>query len=239
MRPAAQQPREHVSAGVAAGPGARSQVRDVCAAHQAPPDERRFDLELASLVLDGLGARCTDRPSLAALSRVLGDDASAAPASSPASRGAFEQLQRQPHCAGIGGGSRGWLRTGHGPEQYHGPINHDTVTVRCDRMGIELSRVGQEKYYRPGNTLEYEGGGGGGGSRTTIMVMGGRTSPTEPPSNTKAIGRNLCGTTKGPCITLTAAFDIEEGSPMASRSMTPHHRPVMIHRRPAPEQSVQ
>ena len=42
---------------------------------------------------------------------------------------------------GIGGGSRGWLRTGHGRERYHGPMNHDTVTVRCDRMGIELSRV--------------------------------------------------------------------------------------------------
>ena len=50
--------------------------------------------------------------------------------------GALEQLQRKPHCAGIGGGSRGWLRTGHGRERYHGPTNHDTVTVRCDRMGI-------------------------------------------------------------------------------------------------------
>ena len=67
---------------------------------------------------------------------VLGDDASAAPASSPASCGALEQLQRKPHCAGIGGGSRGWLRAGHGREKYHDPMNHDTVTVRCDRMGI-------------------------------------------------------------------------------------------------------
>ena len=33
-------------------------------------------------------------------------------------------------------GSRGWLRTGHGREQYRGQMNHDTVTVRCDRMGI-------------------------------------------------------------------------------------------------------
>ena len=63
----------------------------------------------------------------AALSRVLDDDAPAAPASSPASRGVLEQLQRKPHRAGIGGGSRGWLRTGHGHEQYHEPMNHDTV----------------------------------------------------------------------------------------------------------------
>ena len=69
-------------------------------------------------------------------SSVLGDDASGAPASSPASCGALEQLQRKPYCAGIGGGSRGWLRAGHGREKYHDPINHDTVTVRCDRMGI-------------------------------------------------------------------------------------------------------
>ena len=90
----------------------------------------------AGVVLDGLGARCADRPGLAALSRVLGDDALAAPASSPASRSALEQLQRKPHCAEIGGGSRGWLRIGHGRERYHEHMNHDTVTVRCDRMRI-------------------------------------------------------------------------------------------------------
>ena len=55
------------------------------------------DFELAGVVLDRLGARCADRPSLTALSRVLRDDASAAPASSPASRGALEQLQRKPY----------------------------------------------------------------------------------------------------------------------------------------------
>ena len=60
----------------------------------------------------------------------------AAPASSPPARGALDQLQRKPHCAGIGGGSRRWLRTGHGRERYHGPMNRDTVTVKCDRMGI-------------------------------------------------------------------------------------------------------
>ena len=104
--------------------------------HQASPDERRCDLELAGVVLDRLGARCADRPGLTALSRVLGDDASAAPASSPAPRGALEQLQRKPHRAGIAGGSRGWFRTGHGREQYDEPINRDTVTVRCFRSGI-------------------------------------------------------------------------------------------------------
>ena len=77
----------------------------VCPAHQASPEECWCDLELAGVVLDRLGARCADRPGLTALSRVLGDDASAAPASSPAPRGALEQRQRKPHCAGIGGGS--------------------------------------------------------------------------------------------------------------------------------------
>ena len=134
--PAAQQPREHVSADVAAGPGARSQARDVCPAHQASSQERRSDLELVGVVLDGLNAWCADRPSLTALSRVLGDDASAAPASSPASRDALEQLQRKPHRTGIGGGSRGWFRIGHGRERYHEPINHDTVTVRCSHSQI-------------------------------------------------------------------------------------------------------
>ena len=138
--PAAQDPREHVSAGVSAGPGACSQVGDVCLAHHALPEQCGCDLELAGLILDGLGARCADRPGLTALSRVLGDDVSAAPASSPTARGALEQLQRKPHCAGIGGGSRGWLRTGHGRERYHGPTNHDTVTVRCDRMDIDRDR---------------------------------------------------------------------------------------------------
>ena len=128
---AAHKPREHVSAGVGAGPGACSQVRDVGPAHQASPDERRCDLELAGLVLDGLGTRCAHRPSLTALSRVLGDDASAAPASSPASRGALEQLQRKPHCTGISRGSRGWLRIGHGREPYHPTMNRDTITTRC------------------------------------------------------------------------------------------------------------
>jgi len=117
---AAQQPREHVSAGVAAGPSARAQVCDVSPAHQTSPEERRFDLDLVGVVLDGLNAWCAHRPGLAALSRVLGDDASAAPASSPASRGALEQLQRQPHRAGISD-PRGWLRIGHGRERYHGP----------------------------------------------------------------------------------------------------------------------
>ena len=133
---AAQDSREHVSAGVSAGSGACSQVGDVCLAHHALPEQCWCDLELAGLVLDGLGARCADRPGLTALSRVLGDDVSAASASSPTARGALEQLQRKPHCAGIGGDSRGWLRTGHGRERYHGPTNHDTVTVRCDRMRI-------------------------------------------------------------------------------------------------------
>ena len=50
--------------------------------------------------------------------------------------GALEQLQRKPHCAGIVAGTRGWLRAGHGREQYRDPMNHDTVTVRCDRMAI-------------------------------------------------------------------------------------------------------
>ena len=68
------------------------QVRDVGPAHQASPQEHRCDLELAGLVLDGLGARCAERPSLTALSRVLGDDASAAPASSSTARGALEHL---------------------------------------------------------------------------------------------------------------------------------------------------
>ena len=134
--PAAQEPREHVSAGVGACAGARSQLSDVCPAYQASPEECWCDLELADVVLDGLGARCADRPGLIALSRVLGDDASAAPASSPASRGALEQLQRKPYRAGISGGSRRWFRTGHGRERYHEPMNRDTVTVRCDRMGI-------------------------------------------------------------------------------------------------------
>ena len=74
--PAAQDPREHVSAGVGAGPGACSQVGDVCPAHQASPEQCWCDLELA-VVLDGPGARCADRPGLTAFSRVLGDDASA------------------------------------------------------------------------------------------------------------------------------------------------------------------
>ena len=111
-------------------------MSDVCPAYQASPGECWCDLEPAGVVLDGLGARCADRPGLAAFSCVLGDDASAAPASSPASRGALEQLQRKPHRAGIGGGSRRWFRTGHGREQYHDSMNHDTVIVRCDRMGI-------------------------------------------------------------------------------------------------------
>ena len=37
---------------------------------------------------------------------------------------------------GIGGGSRGWLWTGHGRNQDHDSMSHDTVTVRCDRIGI-------------------------------------------------------------------------------------------------------
>ena len=73
-------------------------------------------------------------------SRVLGDDVSAAPAPSPASRGALEQLQRNPHWAGVGGGSRGWLRTGHGRLRYHGSLNHDTVTVRCERDAHSVKR---------------------------------------------------------------------------------------------------
>ena len=133
MAPAAQQPREHVSAGVAAGPSARSQVRDVGPAHQTSPEECRSDLDLVGVVLDGLSAWCAHRPGLAALSRVLGDDASAAPTSSPASRGALEQLQRQPHRAGIDASSRRWFRIGHGREQYYGPTNHDAVTVRSSR----------------------------------------------------------------------------------------------------------
>ena len=48
--PAAQPPREHVSAGVDADPRARSQLRDVCPAHQASPDERRLDFDLAGLL---------------------------------------------------------------------------------------------------------------------------------------------------------------------------------------------
>ena len=51
-------------------------------------------------------------------------------------RGALEQLQGKPHRAGIGSGSRRWFRTGHSREQYHEPMSRDTVTVRCDRMGI-------------------------------------------------------------------------------------------------------
>ena len=98
--------------------------------------QHRPDLELASVVLDGLGARCADRPGLTALSRVLGNDAAAAPAPSPASRGALEQLQRKPQRTGIGGDSRGWLAVGHGRGRYHGPLNHGTVTVRSSRMGI-------------------------------------------------------------------------------------------------------
>ena len=134
--PTTQQPREHVSAGVAAGPGTCSQVYGVGPAYQTPLDERWFDLELAGVVLNGLCARRADRPGLAALSCILGDDASAAPTSSPASRGALEQIQCQPHRAGIGAGSRRWLQIGHGREQYHGPENHDTVTVRFSRMEI-------------------------------------------------------------------------------------------------------
>ena len=91
-------------------------------------------ISIVGVVLDGLGARGADRPGLTALSRVLGDDVSAAPASSPTARGALKQLQRKSYRAGIGGGSRRWFRTGHGREQHHGPANHDTVTVRCDRM---------------------------------------------------------------------------------------------------------
>ena len=75
--PAAQEPREHVSAGVTAGPEACSQVGDVCPAHQASPEECRCDLEPADLVLDHLGARCADRPGLTEIARVLGNDASA------------------------------------------------------------------------------------------------------------------------------------------------------------------
>ena len=94
------------------------------------------DLDLMGVVLDGLSAWCADRPGLTALSRVLDDDTSAA----PAPRSALEQLQRKPHRAGIGG-SRRWLRVGHGNERYHGPMIHDTVTVRSDCMRIELSRT--------------------------------------------------------------------------------------------------
>ena len=148
MALAAQQPREHVSAGVTAGPGARSQVRDVGPAHQTSPEERRSDLELVGVVLDGLSACCTHRPGLAALSRVLGDDASAAPASSPATRGALEQLQRKPHRAGIVAGLNGWFRTGHGREQHHEPMNHDTFTVRCSKIVI-LDHLSLDRSPRP------------------------------------------------------------------------------------------
>ena len=65
----------------APGPGARSQVRDVGPAHQTSPEERRSDLDLVGVVLDGLSAWCAHRLGLAALSRVFGDDASAAPGS--------------------------------------------------------------------------------------------------------------------------------------------------------------
>ena len=42
----------------------------------------------------------------------------------------------------IGGGSRRWFRTWHGREQYHEPMNHDTVTVQCDRIGICIRCLG-------------------------------------------------------------------------------------------------
>ena len=68
---------------------------------------------------------------LAVLSHVLEEDASVAP---PSFRGVLEQLQRKPHRAGIGVSSHGWFRTGHDREQYHEPMNHDVLTVRCDRI---------------------------------------------------------------------------------------------------------
>lgn len=81
--------------------------------------------------------RCADRLRLLALSRVLGDDAPAAPTPSPASCGAPpEQLQRELHHARLSGGTRRWLRIGHGRKRYHEPVNDDAVTVRCSRSRI-------------------------------------------------------------------------------------------------------
>ena len=134
--PGAQQPREHISAGVAAvWAPARRWAMSVRHTRHLRMSAGAIS-GLAGVVLDGPGARRADRPSLTAFSRVLGDDASASPVSSPTGRGALEQLQRKPHRAGIGGDSRRWFRTGHSRERYHEPMNRDMVTVRCDRMGI-------------------------------------------------------------------------------------------------------
>ena len=53
-------PPERVSACVAACTGASPAMSDQVLTDQAAPDERRCDLELSGLVLDGLDARPTD-----------------------------------------------------------------------------------------------------------------------------------------------------------------------------------
>ena len=107
--PTAREPRERVSAGVAAGPGACSQVRDICPARRVSPGGYRCDLEPAGLILDGLDTRCVDRPSLPVLSHVLDD--------------AARQRRHRRRCPAVrpsrsGGDSRGWSPTGHGRERY-------------------------------------------------------------------------------------------------------------------------
>ena len=123
----AQQPREHVSASVAAGPGVRLQVDNVCPAHQASSDECQCDLDLAGFVLDGLGARCADRPGLTALSRVLGT-AGIVAAGRSAVRSSNSSASRTVR------GSAATLADGSGPDMaVNGITSRGTVTrLRSD-----------------------------------------------------------------------------------------------------------
>ena len=102
------------------------QVCNVCPAHQALTDEHRCDLEAPGLVLDRLAARYADLLGLPTHSRVLGDDALAAPVSPPPVHGALQQIQRNPTVRG----SAATVANDCGPtitKRYHNPMNHHTA----------------------------------------------------------------------------------------------------------------
>ena len=73
-------------------------VSEQLSAHEAPADEGWRDFRLAGVVLDGVGARCADRPGGASLACILDDGLAASSAPSPASGGALEELAPRPRA---------------------------------------------------------------------------------------------------------------------------------------------
>ena len=102
MSVASQDPRERIAAWVGAGLDAAPAVAEQCAAHQAAPDERGLDRELARVARDRLLAGRAHRPGRTALERVAGHEVAAAPAAAPTPGAALEELHRGLDEGGIG-----------------------------------------------------------------------------------------------------------------------------------------